>query len=276
VFFDTLEERVLFSSVDTSSVALDLADGATHAAINRHEALFVLVHGDNMNAPMMSIMAKAVQDQLPPGQYQVLTLDWSKLAASGNTTKSALAVGGALAKMIENSHIPLSRVNLIGFSMGGTVIDNAADDLKTKTSQVNRLIGIDPRDDASPDFADVSSYSIAFCGNDSYGKTAASLSADDAVLLTGLSTDNLQRHANVFGTVLTMWEDDAGLRGSGDMRVSSLFSIRSILAGSPLPWRQNGVSGGFEAVMPCDVSTSIPYPLSITYMNSHKHKVAIE
>jgi pimeloyl-ACP methyl ester carboxylesterase len=279
MMMEPLEPRLCFSSINASSVLLCYANGTPGARINRHLSLFVLVHGDSMNAAMMSDMATAVQDQLPADQYQVLILDWSKLTTSTHhRSDNALAVGSALAGMIEKSHIPVSRVNLIGYSAGGSVIGRTASDLKTKTSKVNRIIGIDPAagKDGTADYAKDSSYSIAFCGDDSYGGTQGSLSAADTILMTGLSTNQLYRHAEVYTGITDIWQNDAGESSSGDMRISSLFSIPSIMNGQPLRWMKNSFDAGFEAVMSCNENGGNPYPLSLTYVNSHRHKVTVD
>jgi pimeloyl-ACP methyl ester carboxylesterase len=279
VMMDALESRVLFSTINTSSVSLYNANGTPGAKIDKHMALFVLVHGDNMNPSMMTDMAAAVEDELPANEYQVLILDWSQLASAPQlAAKVGLAVGDALAGMIKASRIPVSRVNLIGFSMGGTVIGRAAKDLKTNTSEVNRIIGVDPSAGyyEPADYAQDSAYSIAFCGDDTYGGTVGSLSADDAILLTGLSSNDLDRHSDVFQTVTTIWQNDAGLSSDGDAAVSSLFSIQSILNGSPPNWRKNSEDGGFVAVMACNDTGGDPSPISLTYINSRNHTITVE
>jgi pimeloyl-ACP methyl ester carboxylesterase len=180
--------------------------------------------------------------------------------------------------MIKDSHIPVSRVNLIGFSAGGTVIGRAARDLKTSTSEVNRIIGVDPAATRyeAPDYAQDAAYSIAFCGDDTYGGTTGSLSADDAILLTGLSSNELDRHSDVYSTVVTLWQNDAGLSSDGDAAVSSLFSIQSILNDSPPNWKRDRNDGGFVAVMACNNTGGDPSPISLTYINSRNHTVTVE
>lgn len=266
---ESLESRTLFS-IDTSSVAL--FDAAGHAAsINRHRAVFFLVHGANMNASLMTTMATAVQNQLPSDQWQVLIVDWSKLAAGAHTSDSARAVGDRVASLIKAARLPASRVNLIGFSMGGTVIDEIAADLKTASAQVNRIVGIDPYARDS-NFAGESNYSITFCGRDGLGKVGASLSADDAVALTGLTGTALQQHSDVFWTLTTIWQRDAGMISRGGDDVSSLFSIQNIVNGPTPQWKHNVYFEGFEAEMDCGFQDGLPNdlgPLSLTYLNAH-------
>jgi hypothetical protein len=266
-----LESRTLFS-VDTSGVALFDASGHP-ATINRHAAVWFLVHGDNMSESGMTDLATAVKNQLDSSQWQVLIVDWSKLAAAGNTSTSAAAVGDRVAAMIKASRVPTSRVNLIAFSSGGIVIDEIAKDLKTRTAQVNRIVGIDPFSKTA-NYAAESSYSIAFCGRDAEGKTAASLSADDAVALTGLTGTAMQQHGDVFSVVTTIWKRDAGEISKGNDHVSPLFSIQKILSGSIAPWRHGVYFEGFEAEMDCGFQSGLPHdlgPLSLTYSNTRRH-----
>jgi pimeloyl-ACP methyl ester carboxylesterase len=279
VILDALEPRLLFSTIDTSSVSLYSANGTPGAKINRHMALVVMVHGDNMDESLMTDMATAVQDELPANQYQVLLLNWGQLAyAQTNAAKNGLAVGTTLAAMIQKSHIPVSRVNLIGYSMGGTVIGRAAKDLKTRTSEVHCIIGIDAAAGRyePPAYAQDASYSITFCGNDTYGGTIGSLSADDSVLLTNLSSNELYRHADVFTALNNIWDRDSGEISSGDQAVSSLFSVSSILQGRPVAWKKDGIDGDFEASMACNGDDSNPLPSSLTYINSRNHTITVE
>src|SRR5438270_392275 len=83
----------------------------------------------------------------PAGQWQVIIVDWGDLAkyhATGNATVNALAVGSKVAGLLKAARVPPSRVNLVGYSMGGTVVARIARDLKTRTAQVNTIVGIDP------------------------------------------------------------------------------------------------------------------------------------
>jgi len=275
----SLESRVLFS-VDTSSVALYTASGQAGATIEKHMALFVLVHGDESNESDMVPMALSVEAQLPANQYQVLILDWSQIASSlTNAYTNAVAVGGALATMIKTSRIPISRVNLIGFSMGGTVISGTAKDLQSRRSKVNLMVGIDPATQAylNPDFAGASKYSICFCGNDTFGQTVGSLSADDAVLLTGLPSDQLDRHVDVFSVVSNMWQQDIGNSDGSDSTVASLFSIPSLLHDTkPLDWKEKGFYDNWEAIMACGGDSDDPVAMSLSYVDVRNHTVTIE
>jgi pimeloyl-ACP methyl ester carboxylesterase len=292
MLLESLEGRVLFyGPVDTSRVFLgDINDNPT--TINRHMVQVFLAHGDQMDGAAMVDFAHAVQAQLPANQYQVIIIDWGDLAippafpgdtshhGDGNATVNAFAVGDKVAGLVQAARAMPSRVNLVGYSMGGTVIDRIARDLKTRTTQVNTIIGIDPAAGRiqAPAYAQNSAYAISFCGNDAVAKLTASQSGDDTVVLTGLDPNNdMLRHQSVFTVVTTMWERDGGMLAAGDDHVSSLFSVPALLNGRPLPWRQGAISGGFDASMACgtQANSSDLGPLSITYVNSRRHRITL-
>jgi pimeloyl-ACP methyl ester carboxylesterase len=209
-----------------------------------------------------------------------LIVDWSQLAyAQTNAAKNAEAVGNRVAQMITQAHLMTSRVNLIGFSMGGTVVNRIAADLKTRHTQVNRIVSIDVdvgRYEPSV-FASDSSYSIAFGGNDHYAGEVGTATSDDAVLFTGLSARDTFRHAQVFDIVTAMWQRDAGtLAGSDD--ISPIFSINNILNGLPVNWRKNSYGNGYEAEMNCGNQPGFPNdlgPTSLTFVNLHRHTAVV-
>src|SRR5205807_9136484 len=129
--------------------------------------------------------------------------DWGDLAkyhATGNATVNALAVGSKVAGLLKAARVPPSRVNLVGYSMGGTVVARIARDLKTRTAQVNTIVGIDPAAGRieAPNYTRNSRYSICFCGREAVAENTASLWADDAVVLTGLSSNVMLLHQSVF------------------------------------------------------------------------------
>jgi pimeloyl-ACP methyl ester carboxylesterase len=269
---ECLEGR-LFFSVDTSGVALFTPDGSP-TAIDRHRAAWFIVHGAQQSKDLMGYMARAVAAASPPGAWQVIVVDWSQLAnGTGSASKAALAVGDRVAAMINAARLPASRVNLIGFSMGGAVIGRIAADLKTKTTQVNRIVALDPANGRYGDshYAANSAYSIAFsAGDDGYGDPEAALTADDTVLLTGLSRDMLTRHGDVFLVVQTMFRRDDHLTDSGNDHVSPLFSVQSILEGQQAAWKTNRYSGGYDAQMACGYQNGLPDdlgPMSMTYVD---------
>lgn len=268
---ESLEGRQ-FYSVDTSSVALFNPDGSP-AAIDRHRAAWFIVHGAVEDHGQMGYMANAVAAALPSNQWQVIVVDWSKLSPTAHSAGyNAWAVGDRLAAMIRAARLPASRVNLVGFSLGGAVIGRLAADLKTKTDQVNRIVALDPANghDGDSHFAANSAYSIAFRADDTLGSSDAAFSADDTVLLTGLDPDPLTRHGDVFLVVQTMWRRADQLTSSGNDHVSPLFSVQSILEGQQASWGRNHFSGGYDAQVACGYQAGLPDdlgPMSMTYVD---------
>lgn len=269
---EALEGRLLYS-VDTSSVALFNPDGSP-ATIDRHRAAWFIVHGAQQSPDLMGYMARAVAAASPSSEWQVIVVDWSKLAnGTGSASRAGVAVGDRVAAMINAARLPASRVNLLGFSMGGAVIGRIAADLKTKTAQVNRIVALDPANGQYGDshYAANSAYSIAFsAGDDGYGQPEAALTADDTVFLTGLDRDMLTRHGQVFLVVQTMFRRDDQLTSSGNDHVSPLFSVQSILEGQQAAWKTNRFSGGYDAQMVCGYQNGLPDdlgPMSMSYFD---------
>jgi hypothetical protein len=129
-----------------------------------------------------------------------------------------------------------------------------------------------------PNFAGYSNYSIAFGGQDPYAYFKAALTADDAILLKGLSADSLLRHAETLWLVTTMIRRSAGLDPLGNDKVSPLFSIKNILSGNLPSWKKNAYDQ-YEAVINCRMIPGTgpnPWqadyePLQFTYINTRRH-----
>jgi len=274
---EMLEARRMLSGIDTSSVALVPAYHR-RTTLNRHRAIWIIAHGDDMNAAEMLPIAQAVQAQLPANQWQVVVVDWSVLASSGlNAAKAGMAVGDRLTQMIQAAHVPASRINLMGYSMGGTVIGRIAQNLKTSATQVNRIVGIDPAVGRiqPAEYAQDSAYSIVFAAHDAIVKDYGSASADQAVLLSGLDSDtDIEKHGDAFAIVTTMWLRDAGVIDKGNDGVSGLFSINQILNGPEPAWKPDQYDGVYDANMTCGYQAGLGNdlgPLSLTYRNSRGH-----
>jgi pimeloyl-ACP methyl ester carboxylesterase len=288
-----LEPRQMFS-VDTSTVALYSASGAP-ASIDPHKSLWFVFHGLSMSKDDMEPIGAAVQAQVPGAQ--VLLVDWSALADSSvaNTVRKQLdnawAVADWVAARVKALGLPSSRVNMIGFSMGGQAEDRLALDLRKHSSQVNRIIAIDPsapgvsvsasghKTRQIPTFADESAYSIAFSGNDGPAFYRGALSADDAILLTGLPDDGMERHLATFEAVTAMMQRDAGFIARGNDQVSGIFSVQNLLSGNLPAWRKDAYDPGWEAVVQC-APTGLGWPeewgpLSMSYQNHRAHTMRV-
>ena len=281
---EALESRLLFAgpAIDVSTVGLYSPNG-TAAGIDRTQGnIWFVIHGlySSKNEAGIQQIASAVDAALPGSQVRLI--DWGDLASAplDNPTavQHAWAAADAIAVKVRAAHIRSSRVNIIGFSMGGLVEDRLAADLHG----VNRVIAIDPAAPpigvdrngnpilARTNFAKNSKYSIAFYGA-SY--IAASLSATDTVELTGLAGSQIEQHIESFAVVNTMMRRNAGLESSTGDGVSGLFSLRNILDGNLPVWRKNTYAPGFEARLSCaEVSGSSPVefgPVQLTYVDRH-------
>lgn len=284
---ESLEARVLFSVKGTSSVALYDANGSP-ASIQAGKRLWFIFHGLDGSHDDMTPMAAGVQAQDPTSQ--VLVVDWSYLAdptvASTVRTQldNAWAVADWVALRLRRARVPASRVNLIGFSMGGQAEDRLAADLNGGSkSQVNRIIAIDPADPhvngrarQLPHFADESAYSIGFTGVDTAAFYAGALSCDDVIQLTGLPADDMVRHVSTAEVMGTMFRRSGGLDGTAD-GVSNIFSIQNILVGHLPGWRHGQYGYGFEAQVSC-AATGNDWPLQygpvvLAYVNGRGHTV---
>ena len=292
--FEALETRTLFATgaVDASSVALYAPDGSA-TAIARHEPLWIVIHGmsSDKNDPSVQELAAAVQAGAPGDQ--ALILDWGALATAqaapdgASAYRNAWAAADKIASDLRAAHIPASRVNLIGFSMGSQIEDRLAKDLNSSAGKVNRLIAIDPaapgyatnnRGHLSrhlPTFASDATYSIAFAGKDADSFYAAGISATDTVFLQGLTGGEVARHVETAYVFTRMMRRAAGLEPAGGDHVSALFSLDNISAGNIPAWRKDAYAPGYEAVMDCQLDTTDPLadfaPVSMTYINRRGH-----
>jgi pimeloyl-ACP methyl ester carboxylesterase len=290
---EALEPRQMFS-VDTSTVALYSAAGAP-ATIDAHKSVWFVFHGLAMSKDDMQPIGAAVQAQIPDAQ--VLLVDWSALAdpSVANTVRKQLdnawATADWVAAKVKALGMPSSRVNMIGFSMGGQAEDRLALDLKKRSAQVNRIIAIDPSAPGVtvtasghkirqiPTFADESAYSIAFSGADGPAFYRGALSADDAIVLTGLPADDMQRHLATYEAFTTMMQRDAGFIARGNDQVSGIFSIQNILTGNLPGWRKDAYDPGYEATLQCE-ATGYAWPeeygpFVLAYVNRRAHTMHV-
>jgi pimeloyl-ACP methyl ester carboxylesterase len=278
---EPLESRLLFTSpVDTSGVGLFAADGSP-ATLDRRDK-WIIVHGLHSSSADSGIQSLALAVAATQPRDQVLLLDWATIAnAPDNVTAmtDAYAAADAIAAKLLAAKIHGSHVNLMGFSMGGAIIDRLAKDL----SSVNRIVAIDPS--APPvqitdsrnhligvqtTYAAESKYAIAFYGA-SY--IAASLSADDTVMLTNLPGTQIDQHIETFDVVLRMMRRNASFEVSTSDHISPVFSLRNIMAASLPAWRKNAFAPGFEAQLSCGLAvgfTSSDFePLDLLYLTRH-------
>lgn len=249
---EALESRVLYSVAGTSANAsnvhlLNAWGGAT--SISKTQNVWMLFHGLNMNWGNMTSMASALQSARPADQ--VIIVDWSPLATypGGWHTGNPYTTADYVASLLKQAGVRASHVNLVGFSMGGSVIGRLAKDLHSRRSIVNRIVALDPAGSGGASFAAESNYSIAFTAADKYSDASAYDSADDTVLITGLPSDPMSQHSGVFATFTDLLMAQAGQVASPADQVASLFSVNNILGGSMPTWRKDAYAGQFEAEM---------------------------
>jgi len=284
---ERLEDRLMFAA-DASGVTLTRADGAPRSIVGRRDT-WIIIHGLGASKSDARIkrLAGAV-DAVSP-RDQVLVVDWSTLAIGTEdpflAKSNAEAAAGAVAAKIRAIGLPASRINLIGYSMGGYVAEQIAADLRD-AGGVNRLAALDPaaprtghnkRGHTVPvavDFTSDSEYSIAFHGVDRHSQFVTAAAADDTVRLDNIGADDEHRHQAVLDLFTTMVERNNGANADA---VSRVFSLARIKNGAVPGWRKNqfGVDSGegYEAVL-----TATPSPLApvlLTYVNRRGHTVHV-
>jgi pimeloyl-ACP methyl ester carboxylesterase len=277
---EALESRELFSG---GASTIHLYDSAgSPGVVDTHKAVWLLFHGLNMSKDNMTTLSGALQAARPADQ--VLIVDWSALASTDGATKSAPRSHARItadwaAQLLTNAGIRTSRVNLIGFSMGGEVIADLAQELHTRHAMVNRIVAIDSAGSNGISYADESSYSIAFTAADRSASLKAAESADDTVLLTGLPADDGQRHGATFGLYNTLVLREAGLESAPNDHVSSVFSTTNLMSGNLPAWKKDAFDGMYEAEVSCQAVAGSAWryePVSLTYfsrVNSRRRTV---
>jgi pimeloyl-ACP methyl ester carboxylesterase len=278
---EPLEDRLLMarSLPDASSVTLTRADGSSAPVLTTRDT-WIIVHGllSSKDALGIEILTAAVDGASK--RDQVLLADWRKLAIvtdkGGVQERAAQATANALADQIAAMDLPASRVNLIGFSMGGLVVGKLADAL-ARRGGVNTIIGLDPSSPriivdgkkvrAPLDLARNSKYSIVFHGVDIGSPIERALTADDTIRINNIGTLGTDRHAGVFDVFVNMTK----INNSGKPDdVSKLFSLGRIIRGDMPDWRKDfynpieGV-GGYEAVIRAQGTPGTMRPKEIFY-----------
>ena len=271
---EPLEPRTLFSS----TIHLYSASGSP-ASVDPNKPVWLLFHGLNMSKDNMTSMASGLQAAHPADQ--VLIVDWSTLAKSSGSSarRNAQSTADWTANVLRAAGVRASRVNLIGFSMGGEVIADLASELHTRHAMVNRIIALDSAGSNGISYADESSYSIAFTAADGNASSRANATADDTILLTGLPADDMQKHSAVFGLFNTLVLRESGIESATTDRVSSVFSTSNLLSGNLPAWKKDAFDGTYEATLSCRPVAGSAWryePVTLTYLaraNSHRRTV---
>ncbi|MEQ8848819.1 CARDB domain-containing protein [Botrimarina sp.] len=269
------------------------------AAIDPLATTWLIIHGrngsfaagntnDETNQNRMLQLAEAVDSAT--GEHQVLTLDWREGAESflNEVTETfdfsgegwLETVGKWAAAALDNMGFSTGALNVIGHSWGGVITGEVAGAFP---GGVNRVVAIDPAEDAPPpigklystesvDFGGANSgYSWAFYSRDggTFGITSGSdvstATADEAFTVTG------SEHSQVVDLFRNMLSDPTG-------PVSRYFSLERLLAGTAGPWvfdrydEEGAVdpSGLYEAIIDATGAAGVPgsVPTGIRFANS--------
>lgn len=232
----------------------------SNAAIDPDVRTWLVIHGrngsfdpantnDETNENRMLQLAEAVD--AATGVDQVLTLDWRDGAeAIFNSVTETFdfsgegwleTVGKWASAALDNMGFVTADLNVIGHSWGGVITGELA---AAFPGGVNRVVAIDPAEDAPPPIGKLystenvvfgganSGYSWSFYSRDggTFGITAGSdvspETADEALVVTG------SEHSRVVDLFRLMISDPTG-------PVSRFFSLQRLLAGTRGPWERD-------------------------------------
>jgi Ca2+-binding RTX toxin-like protein len=271
--FETLEPRRLLSgsplgnvisgTVDSQSVSIARADGLN---INPDQTTWLIVHGWQ-SSPSSSEIAALTSAVLAtqPGT-QVLTLDWSSLADTGDLDPyDALDATPDVGKWVETTlasyGFNLANLNLIGHSYGCYVCAEVGINAPAGVHVIDAIDpgydvnspgdGFDP--ETAVDLANDAKYSWAFfsptglaIGGPSLDDADVARTADQSFVFSG--TTHVEGPA--FYANLLLDNDIVG-------QVVSLDSLLAEASGAPAPWKpdefghdgQQSSTGSFDAVL---------------------------
>lgn len=225
----------------TKKVGLVFADGSSEA-INKNVQTWVVIHGWNSSPDSLGSLSDAVKASKPGDQ--VLALDWSN-AAKTSSNMTALAAAPLAAKsavgILKRWGIAGSKINLIGHSFGGFIVDRIAAGI---TGGVNRIVAIDPADDVVTDvnFAARSKFSLAFVATTAFCTPKHALTADVCLQMNIGDKKSILTHALAPEYYATLIQECAD--GSPDS-VAKVFSLDRLTAKAINPaWKiQSGYDG---------------------------------
>lgn len=241
------------------------ASGDGRAAINPDTTTWIVIHGRNESSTSPDLVTLAQQiDQYQPGD-QVLVLDWTKAAASGDLGGQGenyiRPVAAWAAQALTDYGFTGDHLNLVGYSWGAEVAAEISEDL----GDVNSILAIDPARDypggsynpdapGEVDFQAHAAHSWAFfaTSNFPFGSPISSSTADNAIVVTGSD------HFGIVSVVTSV------LALPANSPIAAEFSLAALLTGIPLPtWQQDSysplgdldlVEGTFDAVLMATVN----------------------
>jgi pimeloyl-ACP methyl ester carboxylesterase len=238
------------------AVSILPADGST-SPIRTTGQTWIIVHGWQSSPDSLASLSSAVRNAAP--KDQVLAIDWSSAAAADLLTVvfSVDKVAAAAAKVVQQWGIPGSRLNLIGHSFGGFLIDRLASRI---SGGVNRMVAIDPADDiiTSVNYAAHSKYSLAFVASQ-YSTPAHALTADATFKMNVGDYDSIFSHTAAPELYAAMIQANAD--GNPDA-ISRVFALNRLSPTVVQPWK---TVKRYEGTLVGAFSSSRWRPKSITY-----------
>jgi pimeloyl-ACP methyl ester carboxylesterase len=222
------------------SIGVIFADGEAHPIRNNLQT-WVICHGWTSSPDSLSDVSAAVKAAEPASQ--VLALDWSSVAAGDLMTalSGVKPVAAAAAAVLKRWGIAGSRINLIGHSFGGFMIDRIAAGI---SGGVNRMVAIDPADDVitGVNYAARSRFSLGFIAS-TMSTPAHALTADETFKIDFGSLGDLFSHVGAPSLYAAMVQANAD--GSPD-NVSRLFALNRLSATFAQPWKRGS---GYEGTI---------------------------
>ena len=249
-------------SVGNYSVSIDRHD-APGVAIDHQEDAWIIIHGNSSGPTTGYIDQLASAVHTATGGDQVLTVDWSDIAALyiGTTENNIIPVARWASSALTNYGFEGSQLNLIGHSFGAYVAAEMGELINSGVG-VNSIVGLDPAENwpfpfngynpaNQVNFAAHSQFSWTFSDAGGFsGHVTTPNTADEAITVTNTSHSEV---VTLFSNLIT---------GSGNSDVVNKFSLTRLENASPGPWvpnqyanngNQSG-SGGYEAVIAADGS----------------------
>jgi pimeloyl-ACP methyl ester carboxylesterase len=248
-------------TVNGYGVSIDRHD-APGELISTDARTWLIMHG-NSSAPSTTYIDELANVvHTASGGDQVLTLDWSTIAALaiGTTESNIIPVAEWASAALTSYGFSGGDLNFMGHSFGAYVAGESAERI---LGGVSSIVGLDPaadwpfgfsynpNDAGQIDFAGNSLFSWAFSdAGGLYGSGTTPASADEAITVQNTG------HSEVVSLFTNM------LNGLGNPSVSQLFPLSRLLSQSLGPWLPNqyndsgspSLSGAYEAVITADAT----------------------
>lgn len=286
LFIETLESRRLLSAspsipgtVGSYNVSIDRYDSPLEV-IDASRPAWVVIHG-NDSAPTTNYIDSLAQAlHFASAGQQVLTLDWSEIAALPiyTTENQIKPVAEWASSALSTYGFSGGLLNLVGHSFGAYVAAEMSERIDVGTG-VNTIVGLDPAADFpfgynpvnEVDFAATSQFSWTFTDADGlFGNATTPGTADEAITVENST------HSGVVSLFSSM------LNAVGEPGVFGYFPIPRLLSYASGPWIPNQYSksgassnsGIFEAVITADSSGIVPVSIDFVADETRPAEVA--